>query len=252
MRNRYQKPSPAKLGVYFLDAQQTDNDAQRAEGVKALYALLRRWRAEAQAAEAAAIVCAREQLPEEAEAIQETIEEALQRRRERWVALGAPHGFDRALQAFFERAGRAIFASPDPLAAMRVFWEGAPRLGRPTEVGDGRHFELAVIVEQRRASAGAIDKAVAAVAAETNMPEDTLHKIYYRWRAKVRAAIAAQEIWRQEGLRPEPDPAPDIEDKITPKQFETYSALVDTECPNGMTVEDNLELWSFARRASFL
>jgi hypothetical protein len=43
--------------------------------------------------------------------------------------LGAPPNSDRLLQDFFDRAGRLIFASPDPLAAMRVFLEGVPRRG---------------------------------------------------------------------------------------------------------------------------
>jgi hypothetical protein len=39
--------------------------------------------------------------------------------------------------------------------------------------------------------------------------------------------------------------------KITPEQFKEYSALAAADCPNGMTIEDNLELWSWVRRASF-
>jgi hypothetical protein len=281
MRSRYQKPAeraprPAKLAVYLSDAQQTADGARRVMAIKSLHTLSLRWRAEARAVETAARVCAGEWLPwpEEsaakatrraiearlqrvaarAAAIEAAIEAARQRRREYWITtLGAPPDFDRALRDFFDRAGRVIFASPDPPMAMRVFWGEAPGPGRPAGANADHYFELAVDI-QKRANAGlSIEKAIAAVAEECSRPTDTIHKIYYRWHKEARAALGLQEVWRSEGLRPSPDRPPKIEgQEITPEQFVEYSLVAAAECPCGMTVEDNIELWSLVRRASFL
>jgi hypothetical protein len=60
MPNRYCKsvsaqPSPDKILVYLHDARLTADERRRVAAVRALHALLRRWLAEARAAEAAAM-----------------------------------------------------------------------------------------------------------------------------------------------------------------------------------------------------
>jgi hypothetical protein len=257
MPNRYAKPAPgqpdpAKTLVYLHDARQTTDERRRIAGVRALHELLQRWRAEAGAAEAAAMAARAavfEPLPpgtppevvrkkrgkkrepfllsaepaRRAQAETAAIEAAIQQRREHWIGLGAPRGFDRMLWIFFEHAGRAIFASPDPMAAMRAFWEGKPWQIRKTKAKNAeRDLALAVAVQERVDAGESIEAAIGAVAAEartaarTNaelkprkrkadnpdggFPSDeSVHKIYYRLRDKIcldRAWPALVESWR--------------------------------------------------------
>jgi hypothetical protein len=205
--------------------------------VKALHALLRRWRAEARAAEADAMeahtAAARaafaayaggkplppgtrpEVVTRWAQAEMAAVADAIKRQREHWETpcdkggLGAPRGLEPMLRIFFEHAGRAIFASPDPPAAMRVFWEGRPRRGRPKEDNTERakyerDLALAVAVQKRIYAAGATtnEKAIAEVADETEGPPlsfESVHKIYYRLREEaclILAWLALAESWR--------------------------------------------------------
>jgi len=207
-------------------------DARRAKAVRTLHALWRRWRTEARAVEtavreawaaqqrqnaskpayvirkrwrtevlswAAAVAVAEDVLyltaPEPGEAA--AIEAALQQRRADWIALGAPLDFDRALCVFFERAGRVIFANPDPSAAMRIFWEGKPRRGRRAEDNAERNFELAAAVQERVDAGETIEDASHAVgeAARPCLSEEAVRKVYYRLRVKVRAERAFRALW---------------------------------------------------------
>jgi hypothetical protein len=254
------QPDPAKLAVYLSDVRQRTDERRRVAAVHALHALLQRWRAEARTAEAVAMAAHAavfEPLPpgtppkvvrkkrgkkrepfllllavepaRQAQAETAAIEAAIQQRREHWIAppgdggLGAPRHFDRMLRAFFEHAGRAIFASPDPLAAMRGFWKGNPwRVRKPKAKKAERDLALAVAVQERVDAGKSIEAAIGAVAAEartaarTNaeskprkrkadgaddgFPSDeSVHKIYYRLRDKIcldRAWPALVESWR--------------------------------------------------------
>jgi hypothetical protein len=97
-------------------------------------------------------------------------------------------------------------------------------------------------------------KAIEAVArCYRKSPEDVRDIFYNRhpeWRETVRLELALRQEWMeaaQLGMEP-----PTIEgQKITSEQFNEYSALAAAECPNGMMTEDNLELWSWVRRACF-
>jgi hypothetical protein len=210
------QPEPAKILVYLSDAQQMMDEKRRVAAVHALHVLLCRWRAEARTAEAAAIAAyAAVPLPpgtppqvvrkgrfswtvellaaepaRRAQAETAAIEAAIQQRREHWIGLGAPRHFDRMLRIFFERAGRAIFASPDPPAAMRIFWKGKPwQVRKETEKAE-RDFALAVEVQTRiygGANGVAARKAVADAAC---LSAEDIRKIYYRWRDEAQLMLA--------------------------------------------------------------
>jgi hypothetical protein len=221
------QPGPDKIAVYLSDARQTMDEKRRVAGVRTLHGLLRLWQAEARAAEAAAIAAHAavfESLPpgtppevveRRAQAETAAIADAIKRRRKHWETpcdkggLGAPPGFEPMLRIFFEHAGRAIFATPDPLAAMRVFWKRKPRRGRKAEANAERDLAFAVAVQERvDAGAGATsqDAAIAAVAAEARggrervFPSDeNVHKIYYRLKDRACLTLAQralQESWR--------------------------------------------------------
>ena len=112
------------------------------------------------------------------------------------MTLGAPSLFDHLLRGFFDRAGHVIFASPDPLAAMRNFWEGKPRRGRHKESNAERDRNLRAAVEERVNSGETNEEAIAAVAETVSMPYDTVHKIYYRNCLEVRAVLELQALMR--------------------------------------------------------
>ena len=84
--------------------------------------------------------------------------------RERWIALGAPNLFDGLLRGFFDRAGRVIFESPNPLTAMRDFWEGKPLRGRRREDNLERNRTITAAVQDRVETGEENEKAIAAVA----------------------------------------------------------------------------------------
>jgi len=97
-------------------------------------------------------------------------------------------------------------------------------------------------------------KAIAAVAQRYHRRPQDVRDIFYNrhpeWQEAVTLSIAWRQVWR-EADQPSVEP-PTIEgQEISPEQFKEYSALAAAECPDGMTVQDNLELWGFVRRASF-
>jgi len=213
MRNRAKKvphpiPNPALINVYLRDTQpnlveeRLDGKAaveeRRAAAVRALHALWHQWKAEVTREMRAVEAAWRDKAPaadhvltiEEFEAIRQKAEvaeevhfrlevEAAMRVRERWIALGAPNLFDGLLRGFFDRAGRVIFESPNPLTAMRDFWEGKPLRGRRREDNLERNRTITAAVQDRVETGEENEKAIAAVAEALCMPYDTVHKIYY-------------------------------------------------------------------------
>jgi hypothetical protein len=212
-------PHPALLYLYLRYAQPTADDvrvdgaatveARRVKYVRALHMLWRRWKAYVKAVTAfhtlslkskAAIAGTPGRRLSRSEELQ-----AVQRAREHWiVTLGAPPNFDLLLQDFFDCSIRAILASRDPLAAMRVFWEGAPHKGRNKETNAERNFNLALAVHHEHVNAGvSIEEASAVVGANASpqLSDDTVRKIYnrrrrevlmfyYPWRCEVRADLS--------------------------------------------------------------
>jgi hypothetical protein len=187
-------PSPALIEDYLCAAQwptaadvqrygRAALDAERVKAVRALRTLWQQWHAEVAEPQSGLLLPARVHA---------------QRVRERWIAeLGAPEDFDFELQDFFDRAGRVIFMSADPPAAMRVFWEGMPRRGRP----DNAERDIALAIDvQERINAGATSVAAReAVAAKACLSDDDIRKIYYRWRVTASAELAVQrleKLWR--------------------------------------------------------
>jgi hypothetical protein len=192
--NKSPEPQPRLIPLYLRDAQVTENDvrddgagavdARRAEAVKALHTLWRQWRADC-----SAISC----LP-----VGDYHGEALRQLHRHWVAeLGAPPWFNRALQDFFDRAGRIIFASPNPVTAMRVLW-GGRRRGRSAEANAERDRNLTEAVQDQIDAGVSIEKAIGAVAERVGMRRDTLHKIYYNKCLEVRAARELRTLWDAE------------------------------------------------------
>jgi hypothetical protein len=135
-------------------------------------------------------------------ALADYAEDALRQLHRHWIdELGAPADFDRALRDFFDRAGRALFASPDPLAAMRLLWEGPPRRGRRAEDNAERDYRLAMAV-QERVDAGATIEAASASVGEAGRPYlsgEAVRKAYNRWRLEVRAERELRAIWNVGG-----------------------------------------------------
>jgi hypothetical protein len=211
------QPSPDKIAVYLSDARQTTDEKRRVAGVRALHVLLLRWRAEAREAEAIALAaasgCAAALDGFRRHRWRLAIADPIGRRREHWETpcdkdgLGAPRNFEPMLRIFFEHAGRAIFASPAPLAAMRVFWDGKSRgVGRPPEdnaerANAERDFALAIAVQEQVYAGATNEKAINAVANNNKdgLKADSIHKIYYRLREEVREELARRalvESWR--------------------------------------------------------
>jgi hypothetical protein len=159
---------------------------RRAVAVRALHAIWLQWRAEA-----AAVT---HSLP-----VGDYHDEALRQLHQHWIAeLGAPHFFDDLMRVFFDRAGRVIFASPDPPTAMRDFWEGKPVRGRRAEDNAERNRKLTEAVQDRVDSGETNEKAIAAVAETAGMRCDTMHKIYYEKFLEVRAARQLRAMWNSE------------------------------------------------------
>jgi hypothetical protein len=140
-----------------------------------------------------------------AQAEMAAVADAIERQREHWETpcdkggLGAPPGFADMLRIFFEQAGRAIFASPDPAAAMRVFREGTPRRGRRKEDNALRDLALAVAVQKRVCVGATRVAAREAVAEKAHLSADNIRKIDYRWRDEAQltlARLALVESWR--------------------------------------------------------
>jgi hypothetical protein len=129
--------------------------------------------------------------------------------------------------------------------------------GRPRDRLDkGLVVYLAVLQELDALGPGRGNKtkAIETVARRHNRSQQDVRDIFYNrhpeWRETVRLELALRQEWLEaDQLRMEP---PTIEgQKITPEQFKEYFALAASECPNGMTFEDNLALWSWVRRACF-
>jgi len=128
--------------------------------------------------------------------------------------------------------------------------------GRPRKRHEMMVVHLAVLEELDALGPGHGNKtnAIEAVARRYHRRSQDVRDIFYNrhpeWSEAVRLSIALRQVWMQAdqpGIEP-----PTIEgQEITPEKFKEYSALAAAECPNGMTIEDNLELWSWVRRASF-
>jgi hypothetical protein len=165
-------------------------EVRRAAAVGALHNLWLRWKADIAEVSGQGLP-----LPEELQACQQV--------HEHWVVtLGAPLDFDRSLQDFFLRAGHVIFASPDPPAAMRVFWEGAPHRGRRAETNADRDLDLAIAVQKRVNDGASIEAASDAVgkSGPPYLSGEAVRKVYNRWRLEARATLALQapeDIWRR-------------------------------------------------------
>jgi hypothetical protein len=198
MRNRRQKlaelpPNPARISEYLADAQVTAADlrrdgaaalARRAKAVRALHAIWLKWKA---------ATLSTGNLP-----LADYADDALRQLHQHWIGeLGAPADFDRALRDFFDRAGRVLFASPDPLTAMRVLWEGPPRRGRRAEDNAERDYRLAMAVQERVDDGASIEAASAAVgeAGRPYLSGEAVRKAYNRWRLEVRAERELRTIW---------------------------------------------------------
>ena len=229
MRNRYQRPppDPALLQLYLRDAQPTANDvreygaaaveARRAEAVVALLALARAELAKA----------------------------------------GDPNrllAMPFQLRQFLTVNGLRILTADNPAAALRHFL-GQPQPkgpGRPVEDHAYRDLTITAEVAEKHANGMTLEAAYKEVNKQPGTPSvKRIEKIYLDHRDDLTIRAALDEWWRL--LPGENDPSPEIEGlkTISGEQWKEYSALIASECPNGMTAEDNLELWSFVRRACF-
>jgi hypothetical protein len=128
--------------------------------------------------------------------------------------------------------------------------------GRPPNRQKMLIIHLAVLeeLEALGPGRGRKTKAIEAVAQRFGRAPQVVRDIFYNrhpeWRETVTLELALRQEW-MEANQPGTEP-PTIEgQKITPEQFKEYFALAAAECPNGMTIEDNLELWSWVRRACF-
>jgi hypothetical protein len=125
--------------------------------------------------------------------------EATEILRAHWItARGASRDFDFELQDFFDRAGRAIFSSQEPDAAMHVFWNGRARRGRRAEDHAERDYAMALAVQEQRdagKSVGAASDAVGkAAVGGVHLTGEAVRKVYNRWRREVRAERALQAL----------------------------------------------------------
>jgi hypothetical protein len=232
MHNRYQKPaalppSLAFLEIYLRDARPTlserlaepeATEMRRVEAVAALLALART-----------------------------ALAETGDRNR-----LGA---IPRGLREFLTIEGLRILTDEDPIVSLQRFLgQRTRRRGRPRADNAFRDLMIAADVAELHARGKALSKAFEMVSTRPGTPGcDEIERVYYRLRDDL--AVRAELGWRwlRTAGNADDSPPPKIEGQkeITSEQWEEYSALVAAECPNGMTVEDNLELWSFVRRASF-
>jgi hypothetical protein len=232
LHNRYQKPaalppSLALLEGYLCDAQPTlserlaepdATEARRVKAVAALRALARTALAEAGDANILGAIPAR-------------------------------------LRQFLTIAGLRILTADDPFAALRYLLGHKPKgLGRPPADNDFRDLMITADVDELHANGMTLGAAYEEVSKRQGTPGcREIERIYLRLRGDltVRAELGLRGLLAAPGETDFLEP-PKIEgQEIGPEQFDEYSALVAVECPNGMTAEDNLELWSFVRRASF-
>jgi hypothetical protein len=227
MRNRYQRPAPSLefLEVYYRYAQPTrgerlaEPDAAEARRVEAVASLRALARAEL-------------------------------------VRAGDPNrlgAIPRELRQFLEIAGLRILLSEDPVGAAESFLGKKPReRGRPAMDHDYRDFMIGVDVAELHANGKTLSAAYEEVNKRPGTPsEKRIEAIYLALREDpaVRAELEWRQLWKVPNAS---DPRPEIEgQEITRKQWEEYSALAAAEYPKGLTWEENLELWSFVRRASF-
>jgi hypothetical protein len=226
VRNRYQKPvdgpNPAFLPAYLGDAQPTLDERlaepdvaemQRVEGIAALLALARAELAKA----------------------------------------GNPNRLPFQLRQFLMIEGLRILTADDPVAALQRFLGSkARRRGRPAEDNDYRDLMIATDVAELHANGMTLTAAFLEVSKRPGTPAAKhVEAIYFLHRDDL-AARDELEWRRLITAGHSDDPRPEIEGReITCAQREEYSALAGAVCPKGMTDEDNLELWSFVRRASF-
>jgi hypothetical protein len=244
--NPPEPPNPALIKAYLRDAQPTAEDvrideaaavdARRVKAVRTLHTLWRQWNAEKakvcaavftaeftleleeMTAEATrSLVSGERDLSEAVAAVAAKMDESDSREnaayralREHWITkLGAPDCFDFMLQNFFDRNLRVIRDSPDPLAAMRVFWEGTPRRGRQKETNVERDRSLAVAVQKWINAGEGPEDAIEAVAKESPaiaavekpLSYESIYKIYYRVSLEARLALASWTTEEKPKLR---------------------------------------------------
>ena len=155
-------------------------------------------------------------------------------------------------------AGLRILIADDQEAAVRRFLgkrepqSGKGKTGRPPEDNTDRDIRIAAYVAELRASGMSRHKACEQVGKRLGIPVGfkSIEAAYDKYRDS--RAVRATLGFRRAMLEENPDdPPPKIEQQITPRQQDEYLTLAAALCPNGMTAADNLELWSFVRRASF-
>jgi hypothetical protein len=228
MHNRYQKPAELPPSFRFLQADLRNAQPTRGERL-----------AEPEATEARRV---------------EAVARLLALARAALLEGGNPDwlgAIPLQLRQFLTIAGLRILTADDPAAALRRFLgQKRPRRGRPAEDLAYRDFMIAADVAELHASGLTLNAAYEEVSKRPGTPGvREIERIYLRRDdLKIRAELELRR-WPEENAN---DPPSEIESlkTITREQWEEYSALVVAECPNGMTVEDNLELWSFVRRAS--
>jgi hypothetical protein len=239
MQNRYKKPArppnPAFLEGYLRDAQPTlseraaepdATEARRVDAMRALLALARR-----------ALVSADDWCNMTDGGWQP----------EPMSRFGA---IPRPLRQFLTIAGLRILTADDPVVALRhvLGQKDRPR-GAPVQDLDYRNRTIAADVAELHANGMTLDAAYRKVSKRPGTPGPRgIERVYLRLRDDL-AVRADLELRRASAG----NPAPEIEGieikEITPEQWKEYSELVAAHCPQGMTVEDNLELWGFVRRA---
>jgi hypothetical protein len=241
MCNRYKRPAdrppdPAFLEAYLRDAQPTlserlaEPEATEARRVKAVAALLALGRSELEKA----------------------------------GDLGRLLAMPFELRQFLTIAGLRILTAEDPTAALlHLLGQKARGRGRPLADKAFRDHVIAADVQERVNGGSSIETACDAVGNAAGLSPEAVRKIYFTGRdtLEVRATLGLRELLERDGSSD--GVRPQIEgQEITSAQREEYQALVAAKCrrglapvlragTHGMTVEDNLELWSFVRRASF-
>jgi len=159
---------------------------------------------------------------------------------------------------FLMLEGLRILIADDQEVVLRRFLgkrepqSGRGKTGRPPEDNTDRDIRIAAYVAELCASGMIRHKACEQVGNRLGIPVGfkSIEAAYYKYRDS--RAVRATLGFRRAMLEENPDdPPPKIEQQITPRQQDEYLELAVALCPNGMTAEDNLELWSFVRRASF-
>jgi hypothetical protein len=166
------------------------------------------------------------------------------------------------LRQFLTIAGLRILTADHPVEALRLFLGHAARSrGRPLADNAFRDSVIAADVQEQVNTLSSIEVACDAVGNAAGLSPEAVRKIYFANRdtLEVGAELGRREMRKRP---PEPEPSQIEGQEITSVQREEYRALVAAEprCglapvlrvgTYGMTVEDNLELWSFVRRGSF-